>query len=234
MRSLLRLSALIMAVCLLGGCGSKQKDAVELIKERGVLVAAVPKERPGTGQYESELERRVLKALADELSVELRCEETKDTGLREAVENGSADLAAGVAALPDSRNAGYSVLYGRKAVFIATTGEKRYSSVNDLSGSGLGFSGAVGEEVRNQFYLINDVTMTDYGDAESAESDLRSRRMAAYICYEDEARLLLEHGITVRDIPEAGQEACAFAVGEGQPELLGLINQLLTEELMKR
>lgn len=235
MKNLLRLSAVALAGCMLWGCGKKETDAVDLIKERGVLTAAVPKEAQGAGRYEEELERRVLEALADELSVELRIVETEEAKLEEALEAGTADIAAGVTVANDSGDGRYSVRYGRRAVFIATSRELRFSSVLDLAGQNLGFSERVGEASRRQFYMVNGVTMLDYGDLKKVESDILSQSMAGYICYEDEARILLEkEGIAVQDIPGTGKEGCAFAVGKGQPRLLGLINQLLTLELMKQ
>lgn len=235
MRSLLQLSAAVLAICMLNGCGKQEKDAVDLIKEQGILTAAVPKEVQGRPRHEADLERRVLKAVADELSVELRFVELEEKELEAAVEARTVDAAAGITVAHDERNGCYSVLYSRKAVFIATLRESHFSSVSDLIGLELGFSQQVGESARSQFYMINGVSMRDYGDIKKAKSDILSQKTAGYICYEDEARILLEEdGITVQDIPGTKTEAYAFTVGKGQPRLLGLINQLLTEELMKQ
>lgn len=235
MRSLLKLCAGALAICMLSGCGKQEKDAVDLIKEQGMLTAAVPKEIQGRPRYEADLEQRVLKAVADELSVELRFVEMEEKELEAAVEARTVDVAAGITAANDERNASHSVLYSRKAVFIATSQELRFSNVSDLVGLELGFSQQVGETARNQFYMVNGVSMKDYGDIEEVKSDILSKKTSGYICYEDEARILLEEdGIAVQDIPGIGTEAYAFTVGKGQPRLLGLINQLLTEELMKQ
>lgn len=235
MRNLLQLGVVALVVCMLNGCGNKEKDAVDLIKEQGVLTAAVTKDDQEAKRYEAELERRVLKALADELSVELRIVETAEAELEEAVAARTADVAAGITVAHDSRNTSYSVVYGRRAVFIAASRELRFSGVGDLAGLELGVSQQVGEAARKQFYMINGVSMLDYEDVKKAKSDILSQKTGGYICYEDEARILLEEeGIAVRDIPGAGKEAYAFTAGKDQPRLLGLINQLLTEELMKQ
>lgn len=224
----------LAAAVFLSGCAGKPQDGLNQIRQQGILTAAVQWEAAGKNHETKMLEQQVVNALAKELNVEVRYESVAEDQLETAVQEKKADLAAGMLIAWDRRQGDFSLTYGRRAVYFVSDETGQVTSLRDLAGTTLGLSGKINRSIRQQFTPVNDLVIQEYNSIAQVKADLKNAAISGYICYEDEAgQLLGEAGIVVRDCPEVKVETYAFTVGEGQQELLGHINQIMTGLLME-
>lgn len=227
-------AVLTACCCCLAGCGRGAPDTLEAVKKKEKLVVAAPRQQEGdlSRSWAGSLEREVIEAMGSRLNAEIVYEYTEPGGEVQAVEDGRADIAAGAVILEDSGNDGYSVTYGCRPVYIALEADRKVISLGELGDLSVGLGPGVGKNVRSQLYAVSGMTMNDVVDAQAAKALIEEGKIAGYVCFEAEARELMDGGgLWVQELPGIRPESYAFYAGKEQYRMLGELNQLLTEKL---
>ena len=239
-----RFTAALMAAGILltvSGCsGGKSADRVKLIQDAGVLkVAIVDTDSRYTsmdGQTPVGVEAELVKSIAGALGVAPEYQVvTKDEALQ-AVSGGLADMALGCINGSSRLTSEYqlSTPYG-KGFFYAVTKKGDYAlTVGAFENSNVGVARGLDEDSRTQLYKASGVTVNEYGSAQAAATDIKDGRIRAYICYEDQAKELLEDSsLQVQNVTNLEPEEFVILTGKGQATLGNGIDVLIRQFLEK-
>lgn len=218
----------------LAGCARQEKDILKQVDSSGTLTVALPKQ-DGEGasrQWASQMEKQVIEELCRERSLQVRYVYTAQDDLCQAVDDRRADIAAGTAIVEDGGNAGYSVTYGSRPLYIVSEKGSGISSIGKLANQAVGIESGLGREVKRQFYPVSGIELEEYQNTDEVKAQIQQGKIAGYVCYQEDAgKLLAEGGLWVQDLARIQTESYAFYAGEEQYGLLGEINRLLTENL---
>ena len=239
-----RFTAAFMAAGILlavTGCsGGKQEDRVKMIQNAGVLkVAIVDTDSRYTsldGQTPVGVEPELVTTIAGALGVTPEYQVVSKDEAMQAVSGGLADMAIGRINGSSRLTADYqlSTSYG-KGFFYAVTKKGDYTlTVGAFEDSNVGVDRGLDEDSRTQLYRASGVTVNEYGSAEAAAADIKDGRIRAYICYEDQAKELLEDsGLQVQNVTNLKPEEFVILTGKGDATLANGINVLVRQFLEK-
>lgn len=221
------------AICCLPGCRAEEKDAAARIAEKQVIVVAVLEEEDtGERQEAALLEEKAARYLSEELGVELEIRVMAASELHTAVQEKRVDVAAGYLVAEDMEEINCSVIYGRKAAYLVTVKEQE-TKENQTESTLLGVSPELSGVLKSYAYSGSLQGGAEEIYVKEAKSRLIEGSMGGYICYEKEARQLLEDGrFLVKDLSGAPKEGYVFTTNHDGYKLLNLINRFLTDELM--
>lgn len=238
-----RLKILLAAGVLLlgtGGCSGKKTDEVERIKNAGQLRVAIVDTSSQYTYLENGaprgIEPELSEYIAQALGVEARYQVLDRAGALEAVNAGEADMALGSISRSGSLSAEYltSTPYA-KGFFYAVTNRGDYvSSVGALKASVVGVNRNLDEGTRSQLYGAEEVSVVDYSSVQNAAQDLKSGAIRAYICYENQAKQLLEDpDLQVQNIVNLEPEEFVIAAPKADQALISGIDTLIRQYLEK-
>ena len=238
-----RLKILLAAGVLLlgtGGCSGKKTDEVERIKNAGQLRVAIVDTSSQYTHLENGapkgMEPELAEYIAQALGVEARYQVLDRTGALEAVSAGEADMALGSISRSGNMSSDYltSTPYA-KGYFYAVTNRGDYaSSVGAFSASVVGVDRNLGEGTRTQLYGAEEVSVVDYNSMQNVAQDLKDGVIRAYICYENQAKQLLEDpDLQVQNIVNLEPEEFVIAVPKADQTLISGVDTLIRQYLEK-
>ena len=140
------------------------------------------------------VEPDLAKYIGDALGAEVQYQVCKKAEALAAVTAGEADVAVGCINRSGSLSTEYlmSDSYG-KGYFYAVTKAGDYAlTIGALKNSAVGVDQGLDEDTRSKLYQAEEIRLTDYGSAKEGGDDVKEGVIRAYICYEDQARILLE------------------------------------------
>ena len=179
------------------GCSGKTENSVKNIQQAGVFrVAIVNSNNQYTSMEGSDLigfEPELAKTISAALGVSTEFQVLDKEAALAAVTAGTADVAMGCidGSVSMTDNYLFTTSYG-KGFYYAVTEKGDYAqSPSAFANAVIGMNSNLGNDVRMQITSAEGVTVHEYGNAETAASDIKSERIRAYICSEDEAKTLL-------------------------------------------
>lgn len=238
-----RLAAVLMAAGILlavGGCGGGQENRVAAIQKAGVLkVAIVDTDSRYTsleGQTPVGVEPELVKVIADALGVKPEYQVVGRNEALAAVSGGLADMALGCINDSGRLSGEYqlSTPYG-KGFFYAVTRKGDYAwTVGTFEDCRVGVDRRLDEDSRTQLYKADGVTVNEYSSVDAAAEDIRDGRIRAYICYENQAKELLnDEELQVQNVANMDPEEFVILTGKGDSALSNGIDILIQQFLEK-
>lgn len=235
---LIKAGALLLVLAVLGGCSKRSSSEVDTIRENGVLQVAIVdtksqytsvKEGKPTG-IEPELAEYIAKAIGVEAGYQVF---DKKKAL-EALSSGEADIALGCINSSGSLNAEYllSTSYAKGYVYVVTKVGDYALTVGSFSDSSIGLERSLDEETRGRFYEAEGIQISDYSSAEDASQAILSGSIRAYICYENQAKQLLENPeLQIQQIANIDPEEFVIVTRKNNQTLASGINTLIQQFL---
>jgi len=230
--------ALLLAMAALSGCGKKAVSEVDRIREAGTLrVAIVNTDSRFTsleGEKAAGLEPDLCRYIADALGTDLEFTVTGKQEALAAVSAGEADIALGCLNGSGSLTADFltSTSYG-KGFFYAVTRRGDFAlTVGALEESNVGAAKHLDDKTRTKLYEAEGITVESYGSAAEAAKALKAGTIRAYICYEAEAKELLEdEELQVQNLSNMDPEEFVIAAPKESQTLINGINTLIRQFL---
>ncbi len=222
------------------GCGSKKADHVAAIQEAGVFQVAIVDTDSSYTHLEngapSGLEPELTEYIAQALGVKASYQVCTRQEALEAVASKQADIALGCINTSGSLTDDYllSTPYG-KGFFYAVTRRGDFAlTVGSLENSVVGAENGLDEATRTQLFEAEGIKVVDCSGVEQAAKDLKEGEIRVYICYEQQARQLLEDpGLQVQNISNLDPEEYVILAGKTDQALVGGINTLIQQFLEK-
>ncbi len=246
MKHTARLGAALLAGCmvlLVSGCGSKKSSDVEIIQNSGVLrVAIVDTQSSYTtveagmpeGTKPAGLEPELAEYIASALSVTPQFRVYEKQEALEALNAGEADIALGCINGSASLDAEYltSISYGTGYFYVVTRDDEFALTVGSLENSVVGVDSGLDAETRTGLYKASGISVLDIPSAEKAAEQLENGTIRAYICYEGQAKQLLENdGLQVQNLSNLEPENFVIAARKTDQTLVSGINVLIPQFL---
>lgn len=232
---------LILILGILGtGCAKKTGSEVERIQASGNLRAAIVDTQSRYTQLAGEepvgVEPELVQYIADALGVEVQYQVCTKAEALEAVAAKEADIALGCINHSGSLSGEYLVSssYGKGYFYAVTRAGDYVLTIGALKDSSVGVDRGLDEETRTKLYQAEGIRITDYGSPQEGGDGVKDGMVRAYICYEDQARKLLEdEGLQVQNLSNLDPEEYVIVAGKSDTTLIGGINTLIRQFLEK-
>ena len=211
------------AVALLCGCGEKD-NSLKMITE-----ATFPPYEFLRGQEIAGIDVEICRAVAKKLNRPFKAETVDFDSVIPAVISGKADLAAaGITVTEDrKKNVDFSIPYVKTGIVVIYKKSNPFKNIEQLKGKKIGVQGGTTSET----FVLEQLKQEPERSKSPAEAvaALKSGRVEFVIadidpaknCVKGEADLALSDFIT--------SEEYAVAIRKGQPELLKVIDETITE-----
>lgn len=237
-RMLVLTLALALAAAPAAGCAKKSSNEAEQIKASGVFRVAIVNTGSRymymAGDTPMGVEPDLAKYIGDAMGAEVQYQVCKKAEALAAVTAGEADVAVGCINRSGSLSTEYlmSDSYG-KGYFYAVTKAGDYAlTIGALKNSAVGVDQGLDEDTRSKLYQAEEIRLTDYGSAKEGGDDVKEGVIRAYICYEDQARILLEdEALQVQNITNLDPEEFVIVAGRSDTTLINGINTLIQQFL---
>lgn len=239
---LVKTGAMLLALTmLLGGCSKRSVSEVDTIRENGVLqVAIVDTKSQYTSVTEGKpagIEPDLAQYIAEALGVEAGYQICDKKKALEAVSSGEADIALGCINSSASLNSDYlfTFSYGKGYVYVVTKNGDYALTAGSFSDSSIGLERSLNEETRSRFYEIEGIQISDYSSAEDASKAILAGSIRAYVCYENQAKQLLENPeLQIQQIASLEPEEFVIVTGKNSQTLVNGINTLIRQFLEEK
>ncbi len=234
------MAAAAMLAVIIGGCGGKKSDHVADIRKAGVFQVAIVDTDSTYTHMENDapsgMEPELAEYIAEALGVKVEYQVCTREEAFEAVSSKQADIALGCINTSGSLTDDYllSTPYG-KGFFYAVTRKGDFAlTVGSFENSAVGVASGLDEATRTQLFEADGIKAVDYSGAKQAAEDLKKEQIRAYICYEQQARQLLEDpDLQVQNISNLEPEEYVILAGKTDQALIGGINTLIQQFLEK-
>ncbi len=222
------LAAVMVAVLALTGCGKKDSSSDD------TLVMATNAEFPPYEYYEGQdivgIDVEIAQAIADELGMTLKIEDTAFDSVITSVQTGKADIGvAGLTVRADRlENVDFTDSYTTAAQVIIIKEDSDILIPDDLEGKKIGVQlGTTGDIYADD---ISDATVERYNKGFEAVQSLTQGKIDAVIIDREPAKVFVSEneGLKIVD-EEFTLEDYAIAVAKDNTELKDKINQVLSE-----
>ncbi len=235
--------ATVLAVLALGiaGCSGKKKDEVELIRQSGVLRVALVDTGSGftsvKGNEPVGVEPELASYVGEMLGVST---EFLVCGRQEALEKvaaGEADIGMGCISREGDFSDKYrlSDVYGKGFCYVVTIKGDFVGTIGGLNERTVGVEQNLNEVTKSLLYAAEGISLADYSDSGQAAEDLKEGRIQGYVCYEKQARALLEdEDLQVQNLMNLEQEEYVIVAPAGSDKLVSGINTLIRQFLEER
>lgn len=235
MKSYKKLIVRLIALCTLTvimavGCGKKQTDSsVEDVKGRGVLRVAILNYDTSLMYFDSEanayrgLEAEVIDVIASALGVEVEYVPTAKDQMFNAVNVGNADIAIGYI---DENNTNISTVaktmsYGGEDLYIVSPRGVYASNLNVFDKKVVGVSTLIDANAYGNLYTSGVEDVLKYNGTQSVIADLKSNKIAGYICYRSEGSAIAESGeFQIQSCKELEREAFVIISSKSSGNLI--------------
>ncbi len=220
------------------GCGKKAASEIDEIREAGALRVAIVDTKSRFTQTEggspTGLEPELSQYIAEAIGVEASFQVCSRQEALEAVTEGAADIALGCIGARGSleENYGFTTSYGKGNLYGVTRAGDYVLTIGALKDSTLGTDHSLDEGIRNQLYQAENIRLMDYGSVKEGETALLEGEIRAYICYEEQARALLENEeLQVQNIAGLEPEEFVIVAGKSRQTLINGMNTLIQQFL---
>lgn len=221
-----------------GGCSGKKADEVEAIRNTGNLRVAIVDTSSQYTRMENGtpvgVEPELAEYIAQNLGVKTEYQVLDKRGALEAVTAGEADMALGSISNSSSMSGEFltSTPYAKGFLYAVTRQGDFISTVGAFRESALGADRNLDEGTRTRLYSAEGVSISDYASPQDGVQALKDGSIRAYICYENQAKLMLEEsGLQVQNIMNLEPEQFVIAVPQSSQNLLSGINILIRQYL---
>lgn len=243
MNKMNKLGAAVLAAALalsVSGCSGKTSDAVKAIQEAGVFkVAIVDSDNAFTsldGTTPVGMEAELVETIASALGASAEYQVMDRSAALQAVTDGTADIALGCINGSSSlaSNYLYTTPYGKGFFYIVTEKGDYAQSAGAFANSAIGINKNLSDEVRSQMSTADGATISEYGNAAAAASDIKAGRIRGYVCGEAEAKELLSDGaLQVQNLFEVNPDEYVIVAGKEDVTLVNGMNTLIAQFLTK-
>lgn len=227
-------------VLVVSGCSGKKSDGIKEIQETGVLkTAIVNSENQYTSMNGTEpvgLEPELVEEIASALGVKAEYQVMSQEEALEAVSNGASDIAIGCINTSASLTENYlfTTAYGKGFFYVVTKKGDYAQSVGAFADSSIGMEGNLGDELRIQLSAADNITIHEYGNAETAAKDIEDGRIRAYVCGETQAKkLLADSAFQVQNLFHVNPAQYVIVTGKEENKLVSGMNTLIAQFLTK-
>lgn len=234
----LRLALIILLLAVAAGCGKKKANEIDRIREAGTLQVAIVDTKSRFTQVEggtpTGLEPDLSNYIADAIGVEAKFQVCSRKEALEAVSAGTADIALGCISSLGSLSEDYQLTtpYGKGNLYAVSRAGDYILTVGALSNSILGIDRNLDEGTRTKLYQAENIQILDYGSAKEGEAALLDEEIRVYICYEEQAKLLLEQpDLQVQNITNLDPEEFVIVTGKSCQTLANGMNTLIRQFL---
>lgn len=232
---------LVMVMGILAaGCAKKSSGAVERIQALGNLRVAIVDTQSRYMQLEGEtpvgVEPELVQWIADALGVAVHYQVCDKSEALEAVAAGEADIALGCINHSGSLSGEYlmSTEYGKGYFYAVTRAGDYVLTVGALEEASVGVDRELDEETRTKLYQAEGIRITDYGSVAEGGDGVKNGTIRAYICYEDQAKKLMEdEALQVQNLSNLEPEEFVIVAGKSDTVLINGINTLIRQFLEK-
>ncbi len=233
-------AALLLGAAILttAGCGQKSGAEVEAIQEAGVLkVAIVDTNSCYTSLQDGNpvgIEPELTAYIAEALGVTPQYQVCDRAAALSAVKSGEADIAIGGinSASGKAEQCLSSVSYGKGFFYAVTKRDDFALTVGALENSSVGVVPSLDEATRNGLYGASGVSVSDVASVDEAAERLKNGQIRAYICYEDQAKQLLEdEELQIQNLTNLQPEEFAIMAEATDQTLMSGINVLIPQFL---
>ncbi len=234
------LAAILVMGVLTAGCAKKTSGAVERIQALGNLRAAIVDTQSRYTQLEGEtlvgIEPELVQWIADALGVTVQYQVCNKSEALAAVAAGEADIALGCINHSGSLSGEYlvSTEYGKGYFYAVTKAGDYVLTVGALAEASVGVDRELDEETRTKLYQAEGIRITDYGSWEEGADGVKNGTIRAYICCEEQARMLMEdEALQVQNLSNLDPEEFVIVAGKSDTALVSGINTLIRQFLEK-
>ncbi len=228
----------LAVLALLSGCSKKADDVVKTIQGAGVLrVAIVDSNSRYTSLTDGKpagVEPDLAEYIAGALGVSTQFEVKSRQDALAAVTAGEADIALGCINASGGLTTDYlvSTPYGKGFLYAVTRRGDFALTAGSFADSKLGVTGTLDDATRSRLYESDGITVENYASAEEAARDIKDGVIRAYICYEDQAKGLLEdEELQVQNVSNLDPEEFVIVAPKNSRTLVGGINTLIQQFL---
>lgn len=240
---------LVLSLTFLFACGkdggqkqSEGKTKLDQIKEKGELVMGTSADYPpmewiqvtGKDQNIVGVDIEIAKAIADKLGVKLVIKNMDFTGLLNSLNADDIDIVlAGMVASPERmKEVDFSEAYysGGQVLLVRKGEEGTFKSIEDLKGKKIGTQMA---SIQQQYAEANfDATVTGLENNNNLLMELKNNTFDCLFMAELAAKQFAyanDDVALIEDLDVPDEEGNAVAVKKGNPELLEVINEVISD-----
>lgn len=231
------LPAMILAAAL-SGCSKKTANEVKTIQESGQLRVAIVDTESRYTAMEGETPVGLEPELAQYIAQALGCNvqyvvKTKQEVLA-ALSSGEADIALGCINASSASGGNYlvSTPYGKGNFYAVTKRGDYVLTIGSLDNSKTGVTAYLDDATRAKLYEAEGISLESYGSAKEAADAVKNGVIRAYICYESQAKELLEDPeLQVQNLANLDPEEYAVVAPGNSQTLMSGINTLIRQFL---
>lgn len=233
------LGSVVLAGVLAGtGCGKKAAGDVERIQASGNFrVAIVDTDSSYTSLEENEpvgLEPDLAEYIGQMLGVNVKYQVCEKKEALAAVADGEADVAMGCINNSGSLSGEYrvSAVYGKGYFYAVTKAGDYVLTVGALENSSVGTDAGLDEETKSSLHQAEGIRLVDYSSLSDAARDVKDGAIRAYICYENQAKQLLEdEELQVQNVSNLDPEEFVIVTSRANETLAGGMDTLIRQFL---
>lgn len=243
MKHMKKIGAVFVAAGLalsVSGCSGKTEDSVKAIQEAGVLkVAIVNSDNYYTsmqGDQPTGMEPELISTIVSALGVTTEYQVLSEAEALSAVSAGTADIAIGCISAPSDSSGSYrtTTSYGKGFYYAVTNKGDFAQSTGAFANSVIGIDNGMSDTNRSKFYTAESITLNEYSKAENAAADIKSDRIRAYICMEEDAKVLLsDPELQLQNMFDMDPEEYVIVAESGDQTLVNGMNTLIAQFLVK-
>lgn len=236
------ITACLLLFMILGGVGCSKKTVsdVERIQASGNLrVAIVDTDSQYTDSVGEQLvgiEPELAEYIAENLKVQVKYQVCTKKGALDAVAAGEADIALGCINRSSSLTGEYlmSTHYGTGHFYAVTKAGDYTLTIGAFKDSVVGVDKELDEDTRTKLYQAEGIRVSDYSSYEDGARGVNEGSIRAYICYENQAKLLLEdEELQVQNMTNLEPEEFVVVAAKSDVTLIRGINTLIQQFLEK-
>lgn len=234
----LAVAMILMTGLLAAGCAKKSSGAVERIQALGNLQVAIVDTQSRYTRLDGEtlagVEPELVQRIAQALGVTVQYQVCDKAEALAAVAAGEADIALGCINHSGSLSGEYllSTEYGKGYFYAVTKAGDYVLTVGTLENASVGVDRELDEETRTKLYQAEGIRITDYGSAEEGKDAVKNGTIRAYICYEEQARALMEdEALQVQNLSNLEPEEFVIVARKSDTTLMNGINTLIRQFL---
>lgn len=223
----------------LGGCSGKKKDPVAQIREAGVLKAAIVNTDSRFTSLDGEapvgVEPELTEAIAEALGVPVEYNIMSRNEALQAVSEGQADLAVGCIHSSKELAEEYrlSASYGKSSFCVITGSGDYVMTIGALENSQVGADKNLDSETKEQLNQVSGLILQET-DLKTAAEAIRNGKLRAYICYEEQAKMLTaDSEIQIQNLMNLDAEEFSIVTRKDSQNLASGIDTIVRQFLEK-
>lgn len=232
-----------LGICLgvmlgVSGCSGSKTDVVEAIRQTGTLRVALVNTDSGFTSLDGEkpvgAEPELAAFIAENLGVTAEFQVCSREEALEALAGNQADIALGCFVRSGAFAQDYrlSAVYGKGFCYVVTKRGDYVGTIGGLKQRNVGVDRNLSESARGLLYSAEEISLTDFSDSKAAAGALKEDVIQAYVCYEGQAKELLENEeLQVQNLMNLNPEEYVIVAPAGSADLVSGIDVLIRQFL---